>query len=76
MNRGSAAKSHLDYGASLRLVRILAPGGIKLRKYALVYDPKLLENAGQLVGIRDALGTAFDYNKLMEPVNKQADQAA
>ena len=40
-------------------------GELYVSKYALVYDGKVLSLEGEQVGIRDALGTKFNYDDLM-----------
>lgn len=41
---------------------------LRLPKYALVYDGRCLGLRGDLTGIRDALGSRFDYRELMDGV--------
>lgn len=43
-----------------------ARGRITLPKYARVYDHRCLSLVGDLVSIREALGSRFDYSELME----------
>ena len=38
---------------------------LKVQKYARIYNDCCLGLEGDLVGIRDALGTKFDYDELM-----------
>lgn len=42
--------------------------GLKVPKYAKVYDGKVRGFEGDLVGIRDALGTKFSFEELMRGV--------
>lgn len=43
-------------------------GGLTVPKYALVYDGRCLGLEGDQVGIRDALGSKFNYAELMAGV--------
>lgn len=40
-------------------------------RYALIYDGRLLGFDGDLIGIKEALGTRFDYAELMAAVPRQ-----
>jgi hypothetical protein len=43
-----------------------AKGEISLPQYVLLYNNEVLGHTGNLIGIRAALGTKFDYDELMQ----------
>ncbi len=43
-----------------------AKGNISLPQYVFLYNNEVLGHTGTLIGIRAALGTKFDYDKLWE----------
>lgn len=43
-------------------------GLVKVQKYAKIYDSRLLRLDGELVTIRDVLGSRFNYDELMQGV--------
>ena len=43
-------------------------GLMKVQKYAKIYDSRLLKLDGELVTIRDVLGSRFNYDELMRGV--------
>jgi hypothetical protein len=48
--------------------RLFVQGRIKVPKYARIYDGECLGLTGDLVSIRDALGTKFNYDDLMRGI--------
>lgn len=49
---------------TVRGIAFVRDAGV-VQKYALVYNGECLGLEGELIGIRDALGTKFDYDELM-----------
>lgn len=45
---------------------LFVSGGLRVEKYVLLLDNQVLSHDGPRIGIREALGSKFDYDALME----------